>query len=78
MNGAHGGQPLLPAVGADEQQLSAAAGRVAGDAWSVITRLAESDGSSDELSTVALVQDIFRHFRALLSDMKMAVNEQET
>ena len=68
----------LPAVGADEQQLSDAAARVAGDAWGVISRLAESDGSSDEIATVALIQDIFRHFRGLLSDMKMAVDEQET
>jgi hypothetical protein len=71
----HGG---LPPVGPDESRLSAAAGRVAGDVAAAIGRLAGSDGSSGEAEAVAHIQDIFRHFRALISDLKMAVDEQDT
>jgi hypothetical protein len=77
---AHGGlcaPPGLPPVGPDEQRLSSAAGRVAGDAWAEIGRLAQGDGSGEQ-HHVAHIQDIFRHFRSLLSDLKMAVDEQDT
>ena len=70
--------PTLPPVGPEEQQLSAAAGRVSSDGWRAIQRLAGADGSSGEIETIAHIQDIFRHFRALLSDLKMAMDEQET
>ena len=68
---------LLPPVGQDEQRLSEAAGRVAADAGRAIAQLAGCQGNG-EIELNAHVQDIFRAFRALLSDMKMAVDEQET
>lgn len=71
------GQGPLPPVGPDEQRLSDAAGRVASDAARAIGQLASSDGSG-EIELSALIQDIFRAFRALLSDLKMAVDEQDT
>lgn len=70
------GQQGLPPVGPEEQQLSAATARVASDGWRAIAHLAESDGSTGEID--AHIQDIFRHFRALISDLRMAVDEQET
>jgi hypothetical protein len=73
------GQPGLPPVGPDEQRLSAATGRVSHDAWNAIGRLAQIDPAGrGEAELIAHIQDIFRAFRALLSDLKMAVDEQET
>jgi hypothetical protein len=72
-------QTGLPPVGPDEQRLSAATGRVSKDAWNAIGRLAQVDPTGPgEAQLIAHIQDIFRAFRALLSDLKMAVDEQET
>lgn len=70
-------QGSLPPVGPEEQRLSEAAGRAAADAQRAIAQLAGCQGNGEsELS--AHIQDIFRALRALISDMKMAVDEQET
>jgi hypothetical protein len=70
--------PGLPPVGPDEQRLSAAAGRASADVFGAIQRLAGADPAAGEIETTAHIQDIFRALRALLSDIKMAVDEQDT
>ncbi len=67
----------LPPVGPDEQRLSDAAGRVALDAQRAIAQLAGCAGNG-EVELSAHIQDVFRAFRGLISDMQMAVDEQET
>ena len=72
-------QQGLPPVGQMEHQVSQAAGLVTNEAMQAIGRLAQADPTSNfEVEATAHIQELFRRLRAAISDLKMAVDEQET
>lgn len=70
----------LPPVGREERAVSDAASQAVAEAMALIERLGREDGLNPrfEAEASAQVQERFRKLREAISDLGMAVEEQDT